>query len=170
LLVVISQVSLADGITIGVGQTCQNNIKMTTPNSRYQILNNGTEVKDLLTGLIWQRCSLGQLWDGGACTGSATKYTWQQALQAANSVGNGWILPNIKELSSLANRACFNPAINSIVFPNTYSSRDYDDAIWSSSPDSYNSQLAWVVFSSLGTSYNYGKGYTGTVRLMRASQ
>ena len=122
--------------TFSQAQTCQTNIKNKTPDSRYQLLNNNSEVKDLKTGLIWQRCSLGQTWRGTTCTGTASQYTWQQALQAAKDAGNGLTLPNIKELSSLANRACYNPAINDTFFPNTPfdSGNDYYGAYWSSSP------------------------------------
>ena len=85
-------------------------------------------VTDLGTGLMWQQCSLGQ--DGEAsCEGVATEMTWQQALQAAadlNSAGgfaghSDWRLPNVKELRSLVDEACFEPAINPTRFPNTAS-------------------------------------------------
>lgn len=36
---------------------------------RYEILNDGTEIRDLQTTLIWQRCSVGQTWGGTRCEG-----------------------------------------------------------------------------------------------------
>lgn len=149
-------------------QTCQSNIKNKTPDSRYQLLSNGSEVKDLKTGLIWQRCSLGQTWDGTTCTGTASQYTWQQALQAAKDAGNGLTLPNIKELSSLANRACYNPAINDTFFPNTpFDSSTY---YWSSSPVAGYGGNAWLVYFVYGNDYGGLKDFAHFVRLVRASQ
>ena len=152
-------------------QTCQSNIKNKTPDSRYQLLSNGSEVKDLKTGLIWQRCSLGQTWDGTTCTGTASQYTWQQALQTAKDAGNGLTLPNIKELSSLANRACYNPAINDTFFPNTpFDSSTYYGAYWSSSPVAYYGGYAWYVYFNDGDDSVGYKNDSLFVRLVRASQ
>ena len=151
-------------------QTCQSNIKNKTPDSRYQLLSNGSEVKDLKTGLIWQRCSLGQTWDGTTCTGTASQYTWQQ-VQAAKDAGNGLTLPNIKELSSLANRACYNPAINDTFFPNTpFDSSTYYGAYWSSSPVAYYGGYAWYVYFNDGDDSVGYKNDSLFVRLVRASQ
>jgi hypothetical protein len=152
-------------------QTCQSNIKNKTPDSRYQLLNNGSEVKDLKTGLVWQRCSLGQTWDGTTCAGEASSYTWQQALQAAQTAGNGWTLPNINELLSLANRSCYLPAINDTFFPNTPfdSSHNYG-RVWSSSPVAYYGDYAWDVYFGHGYGGLDYKRYALFVRLVRASQ
>lgn len=156
--------------TVSQAQTCQSNIKNKMPDSRYQLLNNGSEVKDLKTELIWQRCSLGQTWNGTTCTGTASQYTWQQALQEAKDAGNGLTLPNIKELSSLTNRACYNPAINNTFFPNMpFDSGFYYDAYWSSSPIVGSIRYAWFV------DFKYGNDGLGDnldsyfVRLVRAS-
>ncbi len=152
-------------------QTCQSNIKNKTPDSRYQLLSNGSEVKDLKTGLIWQRCSLGQTWDGTTCTGTASQYTWQQALQTAKDAGNGLTLPNIKELSSLANRACYNPAINDTFFPNTpFDSSTYYGAYWSSSPVADGGDYAWFVYFHGGYDRFDFRSLSLFVRLVRASQ
>lgn len=106
--------------SIGHAQTClTKNIHSTTPNSRFEIINKGSEVKDKVTGLIWQRCSVGQMWDGTTCTGTATTYIWKQALTVAKNQGNGYRLPNIKELQSIVEYQCREPAINSKIFPNT---------------------------------------------------
>ncbi len=94
-------------------QTCKtDSITATTPDSRFEILAGGSEVKDKRTGLIWQRCSLRQTWDGSTCTGTAKSYNWQQALSQAQALGNGYRLPNIKELQSIVEQQCYNPAIN----------------------------------------------------------
>ena len=59
------------------GHTCLHD-KITTPDSRYELLNAGAEVRDTMTNLVWQRCRLGQHWNGSDCTGVAVKYTWQK--------------------------------------------------------------------------------------------
>jgi hypothetical protein len=149
---------------------CDRNIIPTAPNSRYQLLNNNTEVKDLQTNLIWQRCSLGQTWVF-SCTGTATAYTWPDALKAAQNAGGGWRLPNIKELQSLVERACSNPSINEDVFyipPPLYKpSLPY----WSSSPMTDNSHnSSWVVNFNYGYGNSLAKYLNGYVRLVRSSQ
>lgn len=78
---------------------------------------------------------------------------------------NGWHLPNVKELASLADKACQNPAIDSTAFPVTPASW-----FWRSLPDVGNSCVAWVVVFLNGY---VGRSYTGDsvhVRLVRASQ
>jgi hypothetical protein len=148
-----------------LAQTCPANVKRTAPDSRYELQNSGAEVWDKQTDLIWQRCSLGQSWDGSSCTGAATGHTWQQALEAAKAAGGGWALPNKRELQSLVERGCYNPAVNITVFPNTASSW-----YWSSSSVAGNGDYAWgVAFDDGYDGLDYkGNGYY--VRLVRARQ
>ncbi|MBD3768229.1 MAG: DUF1566 domain-containing protein, partial [Gammaproteobacteria bacterium] len=98
-------------------QTCNpSSIQKTKPDSRYELLSGGAEVKDKKTGLIWQRCPLGMSWNGTTCAGTATPYNWENALaQAATEATNTskpWRLPNLKELKSLVETACYGQAIN----------------------------------------------------------
>ncbi len=111
-----------------LAQECPANVKRTAPDSRYETLNGGAEVWDKQTNLVWQRCSLGQSWNGSTCAGVATAHTWRQALEAANASGGGWLLPNHRELLSLVEWGCQNPVINTMTFPNTVG-----DGYWSSS-------------------------------------
>ena len=75
---------------------------------RYRDHGDGT-VTDVQTGLQWMRCSLGQTWQGGTCTGEAGKYTWQAAMDASEAfnrqggaVGyNDWRMPTKEELKTL---------------------------------------------------------------------
>ena len=97
--------------TLSHGQTCNPNIAREAPDSRYQLLNGDTEVKDSQTGLIWQRCSLGQTWSGTSCTGTAATYNWVNTLQTAKNMGNDWRVPNVKELDSLVEEACYDAAM-----------------------------------------------------------
>jgi hypothetical protein len=138
--------------TAVVAQTCQTaSIVATSPSNRFTVSNNGT-VTDTKTGLMWKRCSEGL--SGAACSvGTATAYTWQGALQRAQTVNNSggyagyanWRVPNVKELRSITERQCYGPAINAIIFPNTIS-----DYYWSSSPVSFGSNDAWVVIFNVG--------------------
>ena len=154
-------------VSAAQAQTCNPNIVRTAPDSRYELVmgSGGSEVLDKQTGLIWQRCSLGQTWNGTACTGAASTHTWTEALAKAKAVGNGYRLPNIRELKSLTEKACFEPAINSTFFPNTVS-----EGYWSASPSAGDSGDAWFVYFGYGpTSNNFTyDGYY--VRAVRAGQ
>ncbi|WP_157092244.1 DUF1566 domain-containing protein [Thioalkalivibrio nitratireducens] len=77
---------------------------------RYEVI--GTEgaiVRDVVTGLEWQRCSLGHTWDGQTCVGEATGYTQREAQQAASEIA-GWRLPTIEELRTLVFCSSGEPA------------------------------------------------------------
>lgn len=125
---------------------------------------NGAEVTDQRTGLTWARCSVGQSWSGSACTGTATTMTHEAAMAHAQGQ-SGWRMPNVKELASLADIGCANPAIDSVAFPNTPFSG------WSSSPYAGSSNVAWFVgFGDGGVGYFGGRGSNVAVRLVRVSQ
>jgi hypothetical protein len=142
---------------------------LNTPNSRYTVQTDSSQVKDTKTGLIWQRCSLGQTWSGSTCTGNAGAWTWSGALTAArmeNSISAySWRVPNAKELASLAELACNNPATNIEMFPVTPMGGH-----WSSSTFADNRAYAWFFKFDYGSNGIGGKGYTGYVRLVRSSQ
>ena len=150
-------------------QTCQTaSIPATTPTNRFTVNNNGT-VSDTQTGLMWKTCSEGQ--NGTDCSGgSAATYTWKLALQQAQTINNGggfagysdWRVPNVKELVSITEKQCTEPAINLTVFPNTPSVW-----FWSSSPGAYGSDVAWHVSFSYGYSSYNSKDGGYSVRLVR---
>jgi len=94
---------------------CIPNEPLTRPDSRYQAADaKGTQVKDLETGLLWQRCVLGQQWDGQSCTGDAVAQDWNTATKTAT--GNGWRIPSQKELQSLSETSCAELALNQTWF------------------------------------------------------
>ncbi len=140
-------------------------ITATTPNTDFSDNGDGT-VTHHTTGLIWQRCSLGQSWDGADCNGSANGFSWTDALAAAvqNTFAgfSDWRLPNKNELVSIVEYGCWNPAINRQVFPNTPPS-----LYWSSSPETV--YIAWYVGFSTGYA-NYNNYGNFHVRLVRAGQ
>lgn len=114
-------------------------------------------------------CALGQNWDGAGCTGNAQITTWAGALQAAESAGfaghSDWRLPDIKELGSIVDLACYDPAINATVFPNTPS-----NWFWSASPYAGSVSSAWYVhFFNGHDGFGSLTGYP-RVRLVRGGQ
>ena len=159
---------------ISHAQTCRtSSIPASTPDSQFSNNGNGT-VTDNKTGLMWKRCIEGQRFNTvtNACDGHAVVYTWDAALQQAQSVNtlgfagaNDWSVPNIKELGSLVERQCVHPSINATVFPNTSSS-----FFWSSSSYAYGSGNAWVVYFGYGGDYWDVKGSSFQLRLVRIGQ
>ena len=130
-------------------QSCKpESIPATTPTSQFIDHGDGT-VTDTKTGLMWKRCTEGQVWNDSTCNDtseSVTFFTWQGALQQAqamNSTGGfagqvDWRVPNPKELTSLLEDQCFEPAINITVFPTTHTL-----LYWSSSSSVNDSNFAW---------------------------
>jgi hypothetical protein len=129
----------------------------------------GQEVTDTKTGLIWRRCAEGMTASGGTCTGTASAFTHEAALTRAStqatSTGVAWRLPNVKELSSIADKSRSNPAIDTVAFPATPA-----NWFWSSSPYVGYADYAWVVYFSVGYVGDYGRSDTYYVRLVRAGQ
>ncbi|MBY0575429.1 MAG: DUF1566 domain-containing protein [Gallionellaceae bacterium] len=132
----------------------------------YLISADGTEVTDQKTGLIWRRCAEGMVFSAGTCTGKARAFAYEAALQhaatQARSTGIAWRLPDIKELSSIADKSRSSPAIDPTAFPATPASW-----FWSASPFAGKSNLAWGVYFYNGdVSYYRLNNYH--VRLVRA--
>jgi len=160
-------------------QTCQSETARpsSTPTIQFTNNNDGT-VTDKTTGLMWARCPEGQ--SGENCStviqGSVAVYDWEGALnQAQGSTLAGysdWRLPNIKELSSIVEERCFDPAINLTVFPSTVSSSTPSSYFWSASPYSRSARSAWSVqFINGGTQSSFGdRDYGRRVRLVRSGQ
>ncbi len=145
--------------------------------SRYTVINNGSEVQDNRTGLIWQRCTQGMVVtsDLSNCEGTPSLVLHEDALRIATELSaNGWRLPNLKELSSIVNRASNSTTIDTVVFPsNPQGNLDF---FWSSTPDtttggrvltiSFNTDKVGVN-SLLRSDNNSGEVFTGLVRLVR---
>lgn len=147
-------------------------IAASTPTADFSDNGDGT-VTHHKTGLIWQRCSFGQSWDGTHCTGEATTFTWTDALAAAaqNTLAgvSDWRLPNKNELASIVEYRCDNPTINNQQFPNTPSG-----GYWSSSPLAADSSSlsygAWYVSFNYGRVHDSNKVSRRHVRLVRDAQ
>ena len=152
-----------------LAQTCrtETEVPSTTPASRFHD-NGDATVTDQSTGLMWARCPEGL--SGSACAdGTVANFTWEAALIRARDSSlagyTDWRLPNIKELSSLVEERCYDPAINLAVFPNTPSSY-----FWSASPSADSSNFTWIVgFMNGGADYRSRYNYS-QVRLVRSGQ
>ena len=126
-----------------------NQAAITKPDKIYAVHGDGT-VTDLQTGLMWSQCEVGK--SGTDCeTGTATGFTsWEDALQYAldsELAGyNDWRMPNIKELNSLTESSCTNPAINSGIFKAASSSYLWSASVRQDTAGYY----VWVVNGDTG--------------------
>lgn len=127
-------------------------------------LDNGDEtVKDETTKLIWQKCSAGLT--GSSCSsGSATTFTWVNAISYCNTLSLGsktWRLPNLNELRTIIDYTkASSPMIDTTAFPATVA-----NAYWSSTTYATTTTNAWAVYFPFGFSGNaYPKTVTNYVR------
>lgn len=121
----------------------------------------GTLVHDHHAGLVWQRCSVGQRWNGTACVADARSMTFAQAHNHAQQ-HFPWRLPTLAELSNTVDLAQHSPAINAALFPNTLL-RSY----WTATPLASNADLQWCVNFMYGDSYADEVTANAYVRLVR---
>jgi hypothetical protein len=138
----------------------------TTPTGDFIDNQDGT-VTHKTTGLAWMRCALGQKWTGSSCSGTASTYTYDQAVALKRSFAghSDWRVPNIAELQTIVERGNYNPANNTEMFPNTPS-----NSFWSSSPRVGYTDFTWLVDFYYGVVSVNDRYYSFPVRLVRASQ
>jgi hypothetical protein len=126
------------------------------------LMDNGDEtVTDTETGLMWQKAT------------TPVTYTWQQALAYAEGLTLGghsdWRLPNLNELQTLVDYTRYDPAIDPLLEPNTFSSYYQSSTTYASYPDH-----AWLVHFNDGIvgSVSYVKTLSNRyyVRAVRAGQ
>lgn len=126
-------------------------VAYSTPDKNFSIHGNGTVV-DLKNGLMWKRCSQGQMWNGSGCIGDASLLDWSSSLIEANAdefLGyHDWRLPNVKELQSILENRCWAPSVNGRLFPDAPTSGQF--RYWTSSPYFRYETLAWFVSFSHG--------------------
>lgn len=118
-------------------------------NERYEIWNGGTEIHDLKTTLVWQRCSVGQTWGGKRCEGQSKELTFDDAQRLSNTE---WRVPTQSELATLieANPDPKLRKINVKAFPGT------EGWFWTSDTPEPNSLVASFI--------NFFNGYTVSAR------
>lgn len=66
----------------------------------FQIQDSGETILEESSGLIWQRCIFGMVWNGSTCVGSSLNVYWQVANAYCNSLtiaGRSWRLPTARE-------------------------------------------------------------------------
>lgn len=136
---------------------CNSALPQYTPTDRYNLLpeSSPTSIQDNQTQLIWMRCSVGQTWDSSSqtCSQEAVLYDWPEAVSVANNHGSPWRLPNKKELASIIDFTCVEPAVNQSVFPSTAA-----NGYWTSTPQVYASSFSiWVI------NFNSGNFSNGTL-------
>jgi hypothetical protein len=137
--------------------------------NRFEISNDGQEVLDTQTHLIWRRCPEGLVWETDHCQGAATYWMWHEALalavQATKSTGKLWRVPNVKELYSIIDLTQPEMAINLQVFPATPNGQ-----FWSSSHYVQDTFFAWVVHFWYGSAYFSYLEDLSAVRLVRDAE
>lgn len=148
---------------------CLDNLPRQSPDSRFEI--RSEILLDNHTGLMWQRCALGQEWNGekNLCQLKMDRqrlFSWGEALMAATQstiAGHrDWRLPNKNELDSIVDRACTGPAVNETVFPDTTFA-----GFWTSTPARHSDGYAWQIDFATGTLIALPVETTLSVRLVR---
>lgn len=132
--------------------------------ARYMIKSD--EVYDKSTGLVWQRCSVGQKWMAEAgCTGHPSQFTFEEAQQQATGT---WRIPSKTELATLLDKkrvaADLSMKIDDVAFPGMDENQLW---YWTSTAD--NATFAWSVGFGSDNKYNgYSyRSYKYGLRLVR---
>ena len=138
-LVLIVASALAIHTSANAYECAYENIASTSPTEKFLDNGDGT-VTDLRFGLMWSVCTYGQTYNANekTCQGDGEALlSWSEALSSQDLLNDeqslgytDWRLPNIKELHSIVERACRNPAIRSEVFPDSL-----NVVYWSNTPD-----------------------------------
>ncbi|EMF92336.1 PF07603 family protein [Leptospira santarosai str. ST188] len=132
------------------------------PSPTFSDFNDGT-VKDNRTGLVWQKCSVGQTWSSASAlcnTGSITSHNFVSALYTCRNLnlnGRIWRLPNVHELRSILDfSSTANAKIDRAFFPNIPAVSQYvtSNSIPGSQIFSVNFTDAAINMTNL-SSYNY---------------
>lgn len=129
---------------------------------RFEVLPDCPAVIDRQTRLMWQRCSLGQVWDGSSCHGRPQRLDWERAVGARDELCGvaGWHLPQRDELEGLVVEGGL-PTIDPEVFPNTPPA-----SFWTASTSTVHAGRAWYVSFGKGAAENVFKDASFHVRLV----
>jgi len=138
-----------------------------TPTSNF--IGQGEVVTDNHTSLSWMRCAVGQQWSGKTCEGEPTTLTWQEAMAIVAKVNqeglggyNDWRMPLVPELASIVERQCFNPRMNTAIFPGAPSA-----IFWSAMEKMGSATHAYTLDFGGGAAMASIKQGAGAVRLAR---
>ncbi len=148
-------------------QQCYQEVATSDDTDRFVINIDGT-VSDSKTGLMWQRCNYGQVYNSetNRCDGDTQPLKWQASLQGAfndtTADYNDWQVPSIKELASIVDHRCTEPSINAGIFLATQS-QNY----WSNTSGISNMNSAWVYQFASGLNSLHAKTSNVYLRLVR---
>ena len=131
---------------------------------RFVVSADGQEVTDTQAKLVWQRCAVGQKWDGTTCAGKATKITLDKAKEMGAAMSPALRLPTKEELVSIVDKSQKKPAIDKVAFPGTPAA-----IFWSTRPDASNALDAWLVDFKNGRVFGNTHKAKYMVRLVRAA-
>jgi len=140
------------------GQTCRLEMYPTAPSSGFDTGVAAGYACQKGMGLLWRRCPVGWNWDGGECVSATPQArSWSATLtQVAGFTENAWSdwrLPNIKELNSIIERRCSNPAVDTRVFP-VVPTGD----LWSASPVEGDPTSVWTALLNTASGGDAGSG------------
>jgi hypothetical protein len=156
---------VSKGLQLVRGSTKQPQACPSKPSGQRYFRAEDNNVKDPETRLVWARCSVGQTWTGSGCFGAPAGLTHDQALQLTKDLQRGgpghWRLPTVKELASLADKACEGVTIDTTQFPGT-AARSY----WASTPFVANPANAWRVGFGNGEVAEEPRSNLNAVRLV----
>lgn len=152
----------SSGQNTGVTRTARC-IAGSAQNPLIQFVDNGDgTVKEKHSGLVWQKCSVGQT-NNASCSGVASTVQWTTALTTCSSLslaGKTWRLPSIKELTTIVNSTVASgAAIDTTVFPSTVA-----NGYWSSTTRAADSVAGWIANFTDGSVLFETKTNTGLVR------
>lgn len=136
-----------------------------TVNAARFVDNGDYTITDTLTGLIWE-----QKTDNGGPRDMNSTYTWAEALEYCKDLNlagrTDWRLPNLKELSSIADLSRYSPAIYTI-----FEYYSVKDRYWSSTTEAdYESRAMLIHFHDGGLSNGSKLEEEYYVRAVRGGQ
>lgn len=114
-----------------------------------QLTDAGESVQDTTSGLVWQRCSRGQTFDGSSCSAGETTHIWTEAVSYCNGLSTGgrsWHLPTAEEFNLIGNNSTSLPALDPIYFPGQPASVQY----WSATEQADDSSSALQYWAANG--------------------
>lgn len=161
-------VMLAVSIPCAAVQVCDQKQTETTPLSRFIDNADGT-ITDKKTKHTWLRCAVGMTWNGKSCAGKSLEYLYREAFEVVDEMNaqnmakrDDWRLPTEQELSSIVEKRCFSPAINTEVFP--YSPQS---GFWTSTDNpGINTSRVMLIHFLNGNAYIANKNQTWRIRLI----